>query len=141
MAASTLVEMAVEQPLAYRVDALLNDVRPLRAQFEDAALALRTALLQQGVTDPLLEAALDLRYVGQTEPMTVPFPLEIENAAVCLSDPLPLDGQALRQAVATFRDAYSLRAVVPDVPIEVVRLRVRGQGFPIVNSFSNSLLK
>ncbi len=46
MVASTVVEMAVEQPLAYRVDALLKDVRPLRAQVEDVALALRTALLR-----------------------------------------------------------------------------------------------
>jgi len=132
VAVSTMIELALEQPLAYRVDALLNDVRPLRAQFEDAALALRHALLLQGITEPLLEAALDLRYVGHTEPMTVPFLLEIENAAVCLSDPLPLDGQALRQALATFRDAYGLRAgaVVPDVPIEVVLLRVRGHGSP-----------
>lgn len=132
MVASTMVELAVEQPLAYRVDALLKDVRPLRAQFEEVALALRSALRLQGITEPLLEAALDLRYVGHTEPLTVPFPLEIENAAVCLSDPLPLDGQALRQAVATFRDAYSLRAgaVVPSVPVEVVLLRVCGYGHP-----------
>ena len=132
MAVSTMVELALEQPLTYRVDMLLSDVRPLRAQFEEAALALRTALLRQGITEPFLEAALDLRYVGHTEPLTVPFPLEIENAAVCLSDPLPLDGQALRQAVATFREVYNLRvgAVVPDVPIEVVQLRVRGHGFP-----------
>lgn len=122
----------LEQPLAYRVDALLNDVRPLRAQFEELALALRSALLEQGIPAPLLEAALDLRYVGDADPLTVPFPLEIENAAVCLSDPLPLDSQALRQAVATFRVAHSLRtaAVVSDGPIEVVRLRVRGYGSP-----------
>ena len=132
MAASTMVELALEPPLTYRVDVLLSDVRPLRAQFEEAALALRTALLRQGIPEPFLEAALDLRYVGDMEPLTVPFPLEIENAAVCLSDPLPLDGQALRQAVATFREVYRLRvgAVVPDVPIEVVQLRVRGHGFP-----------
>lgn len=130
MVASTLVEMAVAQPLSYRVDALLNDVRPLRAQFEDAALALRTALRLQGIPEPLLEAALDLRYVGHAEAQTVPFPLEIENAAVCLSDPLPLDGQALRQAVVTFREARSVdAAVTPDAPIEVVMLRVRGYGY------------
>lgn len=131
MAASTLVEMAVAQPLAYRVDALLKDVRPLRAQFEDVALALRTALRLQGITAPLLAVALDLRYVGHAEAQTVPFPLEIENAAVCLSDPLPLDGQALRQAVATFEAVHPVGAAVgSDVPIEVVMLRVRGYGHP-----------
>lgn len=133
MAESTMVQMAVEQPLSYRVDELLRDVRPLRAHFEDVALELRTAMLRQGIHAPLLEAALDLRYVGQAEALTVPFPLELENAAVCLSDPLPLDGQALRHAVATFRDAHRVHTGAADAaaPIEVVQLRVRGYGHAV----------
>ena len=130
VAESTLVELALEQSLLYRVDALLSDVRPLRGHFEDLALELRTAFLQQGIQAPLLEAALDLQAVGDTQPLTVPFPLEIENAAVCLSDPLPLDRQALRQAVAAFRASKGLDAapVASDRSITVVRLRVRGYG-------------
>lgn len=130
MAESTLVEMALEQPLLYQVETLLSDVRPLRGHFEDLVLELRTAFLQQGVQAPLLEAALDLQAAGDTQPLTVPFPLELENAAVCLSDPLPLDSQALRQAVAAFRARKGLDAVsvASDRSITVVRLRVRGYG-------------
>lgn len=130
MTESTMIQMTLAQPLSYRVDALLNDVRPLRAQFEDLALALRAALTEQNVTAPTLEATLELRYVGDTERLTVPFPIESEDAAVCLSDPLPLDGQALRQAVAAFRHARGARIGAPllDTPIELLQLRVRGYG-------------
>lgn len=132
MTESTMIQMTMAQPLAYRVDELLNDIRPLRAAFEDLALALRAALAEQGVTAPILEATLDLRYIGDAERLTVPFPIDSEDAAVCLSDPLPLDGQALRQAVATFRHAHSVHTAsrTPDVPMELLLLRVRGFGQP-----------
>jgi hypothetical protein len=119
----------VTQPLSYSVDELWADVRPLRAQFELLALALQEDLLRQGMATPLLEAALDLQYVGQGATITVSFPLEIEDAAVCLADPLPLDAQALRVAVEAFHVAheaqygYALRSA----PVQVTMLRVRTQ--------------
>lgn len=130
MTESTMIQMTMAQPLSYRVDGLFSDIRPLRAAFEDLALALRAALAEQGVTAPILEATLDLRYVGDAERLTVPFPIDSEDAAVCLSDPLPLDSQALREAVATFRHAHSVRtgSLTPDVPVELLLLRVRGFG-------------
>lgn len=130
MTESTMIQMTMAQPLSYRVDGLLSDIRPLRAAFEDLALALRAALAEQGVTAPILEATLDLRYVGDAERLTVPFPIDSADAAVCLSDPLPLDSQALREAVATFRHAHCVRtgSLTPDVPVELLLLRVRGFG-------------
>lgn len=130
MTESTMIQMTQEQSLSYRVDLLLHDVRPLRGEFEELALRLRAALAAQKVTAPVLEATLELRYVGDVERLTVPFPLESEDAAVCLSDPLPLDGQALRHAVAAFRHAHRTRtgALLLDTPIELLRLCVRGYG-------------
>lgn len=119
-------QVAVTRPLAYRADALLGDVRPLRALFEELALEIRTELQREGEPDPLLAATLSLRYVGQRDALTVPFPLEIEDAAVCLADPLPLDAQALRQAIASFHAAYAAQEGDPlrHEAVEVVSLRV-----------------
>ncbi len=122
----------VTQPLAYAVDELRADVRPLRVQVEELLLALRRELLTQGVTDPLLTAALDLCYAGQETRLTVPFPIEIEDAAVCAADPLPLDRQALSEAVAAFHHAYAAQhgAALPDQKVQVISLRIRAQSAP-----------
>lgn len=119
----------VTQPLAYAVDELRADVRPLRAQVEDLILALRSELLAQGIADPVLTAALDLGYVGEGIALTVPFPIEIEDAAVCSADPLPLDSQALREAVAAFHHAYAAQhaAALPNQRVQIVSLRIRTQ--------------
>lgn len=117
----------VTQPLSYDLDELRADVRPLRAQVEELVLALRSELLAQGIADPVLTAALDLGYVGEDITLTVPFPIEIEDAAVCSADPLPLDHQALREAAATFRHAYAAQhgAALPNQRVQVVRLHIR----------------
>lgn len=119
----------VTQPLSYDLDELRADVRPLRAQVEDLVLVLRRELLEQGMADPLLTAALDLCYVGQDTPLTVPFPIEIEDAGVCSADPRPLDHQALRETVAAFHAAYAAQGSVtpPNQPVQVVRLRIRAE--------------
>lgn len=120
------VQVEVAQPVTYPVDELREDVRPLRTLFEELALEIRTVLQSKGITDPLLAATLNLRYVGQRDELTVPFPLDIEDAAVCLADPLPLDTQALRQAVASFHMAHEVQYgyALRDKPVEVVMLRV-----------------
>lgn len=124
----------ITQPLSYRLDELWADVRPLRGQVEELVLALRSALLAQGITHPVLTAALDLCYEGEAVALTIPFPVEIEDAAVCSADPLPLDRQALREAVAAFHHAYAAQQgtvssdqVSPNQKVQVVRLRIRTQ--------------
>lgn len=117
------------QSLSYDLDDLRADVRPLRRQVEELVLALCNKLLVQGIAAPLLTAALDLCYTGQETTLTVPFPIEMEDAAVCAADPLPLDRQALREAVAAFHQAYATQhgAALPNQQVQVVRLRIRTQ--------------
>ncbi|MCE7979818.1 MAG: hypothetical protein DYG89_01385 [Caldilinea sp. CFX5] len=119
----------VTQPLSYSLDELRADVRPLRGQVEELILALRTKLLAQGLADPVLTAALDLCYTGEATTLTVPFPIEIEDAAVCAADPRPLDNQALREAVSAFHAAYTAQHGVawPKQQVQVVRLRIRAE--------------
>jgi len=124
----------ITQPLSYRLDELRADVRPLRGQVEEVVLALRSALLAQGIAHPVLTAALDLCYEGEAVVLTVPFPIEIEDAAVCAADPLPLDRQALHEAVAAFHHAYAAQhgtvssaRVSSNQKVQVVQLRTRTQ--------------
>lgn len=119
----------VTQPLSYELDDLRIDVRPLRGEVEELVLALRNKLLVQGITEPVLTVALDLCYAGQKTTLTVPFPIEIEDAAVCSADPRPLDSQALREAVAAFHHAYTAQydGALPNQQVYVVRLRIRTQ--------------
>lgn len=128
MTEAQVIQTEVAQALAYRADELRADARPLRAVFEDLALAVRTTLQSKGVADPVLTAALDLQYANENPAITVPLPLEIENAAVCLADPLPLDNQALRQALGAFQTIYTERYgdVDGDTAVHVVMLRVYG---------------
>lgn len=128
MTEAQVIQTEVAQALAYRADELRADARPLRAVFEDLALAVRTTLQSKGGADPVLTAALDLQYANENPAITVPLPLEIENAAVCLADPLPLDNQALRQALSAFQTIYTERYgdVDSDTAVQVVMLRVYG---------------
>lgn len=129
MAESDVVQAEEVRPWSCAVDALLLDARPLRALFEELAFMVRATLQDNNVSEPLLTAALDLQYAGQHESLTVALPLEIESAAVCLVDPLPLDAQALRQAVAAFHAATAAHGelVLHNTPIQVVCLRVSGR--------------
>jgi N-methylhydantoinase A/oxoprolinase/acetone carboxylase beta subunit len=129
MAEVNRMQVEEVQPLLHTAEELSADARPLRALFEDLALVVRERLQQQGVTEPVLDAALDLQYVGRAPVLTVPFPLEIESAAVCLADPLPLDAQAVRQAVDAFHLAYAERYghALRNEVVQVVMLRVRGR--------------
>lgn len=119
--------LEVTQSFSYGVDELRADVRPLRAQVEELVLALRNELLVQGIAEPVLTAALALCYAGQDTILTVPFPIEIEDAAVCSADPRPLDNQALREAVAAFYAAYAATYGVtpPNQQVQIVRLCIR----------------
>ena len=137
MAEPELVQVEMLQPLGYSVATLQADVRPLRACFEDLALEVRRTLRAKGIAEPTLTALLDLRYADESDEVTVPLPLEIENGAICLADPLPLDAQALRQALNAFFAAYAERfghAQHP-APVQAVALRVVGRGtVPTIDS-------
>lgn len=130
MTESEFIQIEVAYPFHHAVSALRADVRPLRARFEDLALEVRTALQTKGVIAPVLEARLDLRYADQPDALTVRLPLEIENGAICLADPLPLDAQALRQAIDLFLATYAQRFGngQQDTPLQAVLLRVVGRG-------------
>jgi len=114
------------QMVAQPISALLADVRPLRAAFEDLVLPIRLAAAAAGVATPMIHAMLTMRYAGHTEPLPVPIDLDAESGAVCSSDPLPLDRAALQDALAAFQTAAG--ALVGDAGIagevEVVTLHV-----------------
>lgn len=123
------MQVEMTQPLGCTVAALCADVRPLRAMFEELALAVRHRLQSQGVTDPALAVTIDLRYPDQAQVLTIELPLEVENGAICLADPLPLDAQALRQALESFAVLYAERfGSHRQGPLQAVRLRVTGCG-------------
>jgi N-methylhydantoinase A len=68
-----------------------------------------------------------MRYQGQSYELTIPFTPEIENAALCLADPLPLDRMALQEAVDAFHAAHEQRYgyAMRDETVQVVTLRVK----------------
>lgn len=118
--------MNVSQAVHCLATALLADVRPLRAIFEDLLLPVRFAQPAAGVANPAITAALVLRYQGHADELTVPIALDAESGAVCVSDPLPLDRAALQDALAAFHAAHAARYgyALPDEEVEVVTLHV-----------------
>ncbi|MEZ4616613.1 MAG: hypothetical protein R2867_14090 [Caldilineaceae bacterium] len=111
-------------------DELLADVHPLRELFDELVDNVRALLLQEGVAEPEIEAALDLRYQGGRYELTMPVTLEVESSAICLTDPLPLDRAALQDAVAAFQRAHEERYgyILGTEMVQVVTLRVKGSG-------------
>ncbi len=107
---------------------LLDHPHPLRTLFDELVDKSRAVLAREGVDEPTIDATLDLRYQGQSYELTVPLDLEVESAAVCLADPLPLDRAALQAAVAAFHRAHEQRYgyAMRDEVVQVVTLRVKG---------------
>ncbi|MBN1484183.1 MAG: hydantoinase/oxoprolinase family protein [Chloroflexia bacterium] len=100
-----------------RLEALQEDLAPLRDTWEALQEQVSAVLRREGVTRPRLEAALDLRYCGQSYELTVP-----------LRQPLLPD--SLEQAAADFHVAHARRYgyAMAQEPLEVVTLRLRGIG-------------
>jgi N-methylhydantoinase A len=104
--------------------ALLMDAAALEAEpallvtyFDELAARVRSVLQADGIAAPLLTAALDMRYRGQSYELTVPLIL-------------PIDPAAARAATAAFHAAHAQRYgyAMPEEPVEAVTLRVRGAG-------------
>ncbi len=125
--------MNVSQAVHSHATALLADVRPLRAIFEDLVLQVRFAQPTAGVA-----ATLILRYHGHANELTVPIELDAESGAVCISDPLPLDRAALQGALATFHAAHAARYgyALKEQDVEVMSLQVATTK-PISTNFTN----
>lgn len=98
---------------------LTADASPAQAALENLRAKARAVLAGEGIQQPVLEAALDLRYRGQSYELTVPLGQ-------------PATGEAVAQAVADFHRAHAARYgyAMDAEPVEVVtlRLRARGQG-------------
>ncbi|MBI1293508.1 hydantoinase/oxoprolinase family protein [bacterium] len=97
--------------------ALTDDPAPLAKTFARLANECRTVLLGEGIADPRIEAALDMRYRGQSYELTVPLPTPISAAAVT-------------EAVARFHAVHAQRYgyAAEGESVEVVTLRVQGIG-------------
>ncbi len=105
------------QAILATTSALVDDPSLLAETFSRLADECRTVLLAEGLADPRLEAALDMRYRGQSYELTVP-----------LSTPVTSD--AVTDAVARFHATHGQRYgyAAEDEPVEVVTLRVQGIG-------------
>ena len=97
--------------------ALTADIDFLAGHFERLAEQSRAVLAGEGVADPRLEAALDMRYRGQSYELTVPI------AA-------PISRDSLADAVAGFHSLHLQRYgyAMTEAAVEVVTLRLRGSG-------------
>ena len=103
--------MNVSQAVHSHAKALLANVQPLRAIFEDLVVQVRFAQPAAGMTNAAVTAALVLRYQGHNDELTVPIALDAESGAVCVSDPLPLG----RAGLVSVEDALELsRGVLGD---------------------------
>ncbi|HXF63069.1 MAG TPA: hydantoinase/oxoprolinase family protein [Caldilineaceae bacterium] len=96
---------------------LAQDPAPLAAAYRSLAGRVQTVLAREGIATPHLEAALDLRYRGQSYELTVPLALPLAPATVA-------------GAISAFHEAHARRYgyAMPDEPVEAVNLRVRGRG-------------
>lgn len=104
---SSAQHMVMAQTIAQPANALLADVRPLRAHFEELVLSIRLAQAAAGAQALAISAALTMRAAGHPQEVTVPIALDAESGAVCISDPLPLDRAALQDALAAFHTAVA----------------------------------
>jgi N-methylhydantoinase A len=96
---------------------LIDDMGELTALYTRLASQVETVLAQEGFAEAHLEAAIDLRYRGQSYELTVPLTLPITVASVAAAT------DAFHQAHAQ-RYGYAM----PDEPVTVVTLRVIGHG-------------
>ena len=96
---------------------LSGDATHLAHLYDKLARQVQTVLAQEGFDAPHLEAALDLRYRGQSYELTVPLPL-------------PITGESIRLATEGFHVAHAQRYgyAMTEEPVTVVTLRVAGRG-------------
>lgn len=87
------------------------------AQVAELQARVRAVLTHEGVTMPVLDALVDLRYRGQSYELSVPLAL-------------PVTGATIRAAVEAFHAAHAQRYgyAMPDEPVEMVTVRVVGRG-------------
>jgi N-methylhydantoinase A len=107
-AAQTILEPA---------SALIEDAESLAILYAKLARQVQSVLAQEGFAEPQLEAALDLRYRGQSYELTVPLDL-------------PITSECVAMAVAAFHKAHAQRYgyAMSSEPVTVVTLRVAGRG-------------
>ena len=105
------------QTILLPADALREDASGLTPIYTRLVQQVQAVLAQEGFDAPQLEAALDLRYRGQSYELTVPFIL-------------PIDAKSVAAALTTFHQAHAQRYgyAMPDEPVTVVTLRVAGRG-------------
>ncbi|MDI9547012.1 MAG: hydantoinase/oxoprolinase family protein [Chloroflexota bacterium] len=98
-------------------DHLVTDLSPLHEIFEVLRARVTSVLEAEGVAAPRIEAALDMRYRGQSYELTVTLPT-------------PITVRHLVDATNAFHAAHEQRYgyAMPDEPVNVVNLRVRGIG-------------
>lgn len=89
----------------------------LRAHVDPLTNRVQEVLAAEGIADPSIDAALDLRYRGQSYELTVPLDL-------------PVSRSALQRAAADFHAQHARRYgyAMENETVEAVTLRVRGSG-------------
>jgi len=105
------------QSILRAATALGVDIDFLSAQFERLVGQSRAVLAGEGVDDPRLDAALDMRYKGQSYELTLPLATLISRSGLA-------DAVDAFYALHKQRYGYSMA----DGTVEVVTLRVRGSG-------------
>ncbi len=87
------------------------------ARVAELQARVTATLAGEGFPAPRIDAALDLRYLGQSYELTVPLAL-------------PPDGAAIAGAVTAFHANHAQRYgyAMPDEPVEIVTVRVAGRG-------------
>jgi N-methylhydantoinase A len=105
------------QTILLPANMLTGDAGHLETLYEKLARQVQAVLAQEGFAEPHLQAALDLRYRGQSYELTVPLPLPVTSTGVAATV------EAFHHAHAQ-RYGYAMR----DEPVTVVTLRVAGHG-------------
>ena len=105
------------QTILLPANELRGDASHMNREYANLVSQVQVVLTQEGFAEPLVEAALDLRYRGQSYELTVPLTL-------------PLSGDSVASAVEQFHQAHAQRYgyAMPDEPVTVVTLRVAGRG-------------
>jgi N-methylhydantoinase A len=105
------------QSILRNADDLLADGSLLRQAYHELGARVSAVLHSEGVPEPSLSIALDLRYRGQSYELSVPVRL-------------PLDTATLRQAINDFHATHEQRYgyAMNNEVVQVVTLRVRGHG-------------
>ncbi len=105
------------QAVLCSLDSLLDHPTPLQDGYASTLRRVQEVLRAEGFSEPAIEAALDLRYKGQSYELTIPLALPITEDAVV-------------GAARDFHAAHARRYGydMPEELVEVVTLRVRGIG-------------